>query len=163
MNTYTSINIHTPIGLWMQTYTPHPHPSEVHPLHFSLLSATRGVLSLIDLKNIWNYLLIFHIKQVNDFIKLFFPLYYIEIFLHNEKQELWSITFNTWYFVSCCPMNDNLIANHFGNNAEKKVYLHLENKMAFGYQESRSTNEMFPNPKPHCLHFWEGVLTRRDL
>lgn len=35
-------------------------------------------------------------------------------------------------------MNDNLIANHFGNNTEKKVYLHLENKMAFGYQEWKS-------------------------
>lgn len=34
-------------------------------------------------------------------------------------------------------MKDNLTANHFGNNTEKKVYLHLENKMAFGYQESR--------------------------
>lgn len=59
-------------------------------------------------------------------------------------------------------MKDLLNTNHFGNNIEEKVYLHLENEMAFGYQESRSTNDMFPNPKPHCLSFWEGILAGSD-
>lgn len=60
-------------------------------------------------------------------------------------------------------MKDLVTGNHFSNNTEEEEdYLHLENDTAFGYQESRSTNEMFPSPKPRCLLFWEGVLTGRS-
>jgi len=59
-------------------------------------------------------------------------------------------------------MKDLLTASHFHRNIEEKVYLHLDNEMAFGYQECKSTNEMSPNPKPHCLPFWAGVLAGSD-